>query len=468
MTIALSVPAAATNTSIDVSVVVTTAAEIKKVVYKKNGSVNAKTLLSDTGAQDITESVKTNGKFTITAVSEAEGNEWYTVAVLDESGREEAEQIVVNNFDFTPPSKVKYISGTYSESENRITLSWTNPSESDFDHVEISYTTNDGTQDSAKSAAESVNSTTKTFTEIDGTKAFYTWYIVSVDKLGNKSTEVKHKVGVNSSVNNIPEGFVKVPETSIAGTETWTPSSSVFVSGRVLEIKSFYMSDHEVTRAEYKEVMGSDPSTAKAHDKDGHELAGDEAGKNPVNKVSWYDALVYCNKRSIKESLTPCYKIKNSANPADWGAVPASDDSTWNVATCDFTANGYRLPTEAEWEWAARGGESHTYAGSNNYDEVAWCYENTHNTGTRDVKTKNANGYGLYDMSGNVCEWCWDWHEIISNTTPATGVLSGSVRCNRGGSWDLIASHDGVANQFGNDPYDRCNYFGFRVVRNAN
>lgn len=98
----------------------------------------------------------------------------YTVAVLDESGREEAEKIVVNNFDFTPPSKVKDISGTYSESENRITLSWTNPSESDFDHVEISYTTNDGTQDSAKSAAESVDGATKTFTGIDATKAYYT------------------------------------------------------------------------------------------------------------------------------------------------------------------------------------------------------------------------------------------------------------------------------------------------------
>ena len=174
MTIALGVPPAATNTSLDVSVVVTTAAEIKKVVYKKGGSLIAKTLLSDTGAQDVTESVKTNGKFTITATNESDGNGMYTVAVLDESGREEAEKIAVNNFDFTPPSKVKYISGTYSESENRITLSWTNPSESDFDHVEISYTTNDGTQDSAKSAAESVDGATKTFTVIDATKAYYT------------------------------------------------------------------------------------------------------------------------------------------------------------------------------------------------------------------------------------------------------------------------------------------------------
>ena len=467
MTIALSVPPAATNTSLDVSVVVTTVAEIKKVVYKKDGSLIAKTLLSDTGAQDVTESVKTNGKFTITATSESAGNGTYMVAVLDESGREEAEEITVNNFDFTPPSKVKDISGTYSDTLKVIILNWTNPSESDFDHVEISYTMNDGTQDSAKSAAESVNGTTKTFTEIDGTKAYYTWYIVSVDKVGNKSAEAKRWVGVMNAI-NAPKGFVYVPGIAITGTETWTPSSSVFVSGRALEIKSFYMSDHEVTRAEYKDVMGSLPDNmARANDKDGYELTGDEAGKNPVNSVSWYDALVYCNKRSIKESLTSCYKISGKTNPDDWGAVPIFNDSTWNAAICDFNANGYRLPTEAEWEWAARGGENHKYAGSDNYNEVAWCYENTYDTGTRDVKTKKANGYGLYDMSGNVWEWCWDWYVSISNTTPNTGASSGADRCNRGGSWNFNSYRAKVADRGGVDPISRVNYFGFRVVRSA-
>ena len=207
MTIALSVPPAATSTSLDVSVVVTTSAEIKKVVYKKNGSVNAKTLLSDWDAQDVTESVKTNGKFTVMATSESEGNGTYMVAVLDESGREEAEKIVVNNFDFTPPSKVKDIFVTYSDALKVIILNWTIPRESDFDHVEISYTTNDGTQDSAKSAAESVTGETKTFTGIDATKVYYTYYIASVDKVGNKSAEAKRWVGVMNAI-NAPKGFV--------------------------------------------------------------------------------------------------------------------------------------------------------------------------------------------------------------------------------------------------------------------
>ena len=107
----------------------------------------------------------------------------------------------------------------------------------------------------------------------------------------------------------VADKFIKVPGVSINGSEIWTPASKVFVSGRVLNINAFWISDYQVTRREYKEIMGSDPSTAKAHDKDGKELTGDAADNNPVNCVIWYDAIVYCNKRSIKEILTPCYKI---------------------------------------------------------------------------------------------------------------------------------------------------------------
>ena len=265
----------------------------------------------------------------------------------------------------------------------------------------------------------------------------------------------------SGSSEQVPEGFVKIPAALIAGTENWMPEASlVFVSGRKMEIASFYMSDHEVTRGEYKAVIGSDPSTASARDKNEN---------NPVNYVSWYDTLVYCNTRSIKENLTPCYKINGSTDPSDWKSVPTTkNNSAWDEAKCDFTANGYRLPTEAEWEWAARGGKDYTtYAGSNDIDEVAWYTVNTNDTGTRDVKTKNPNGYGLYDMSGNVWEWCWDWDGDISSDTPSTGSASDSCRVLRGGCWYLDAKYAQIALREHDFPNFRSNYRGLRVVCTA-
>ncbi len=465
--ISLSVPEAKSNTSVTVNI--TTAAEkIVDVVYKKDGSVNAATLLADADAKKAEQNSADNKQWTFEIPAQDEtANGTYTVAALDSDGREEIAQITIDNFDFTPPARVTSIKGSYSSEDSFINLSWTNPADSDFDHVEIVYTTNDGTVDSEKSNVIDESSENKTFSDIDGAKAYYTYYIASVDKLGNTSKEVKYRVSVNKTVSNVPEGFVEIPAASISGSETWTPASDVFVSGRKLEIASFYMSDHEVTRGEYKAVMGIDPSTAKAHDKNGNELTGDDNVKNnPVNNINWYDALVYCNTLSIKEKLTPCYAIGGKTDPKDWGSVPTKDNSTWNDATCDFTADGYRLPREAEWEWAARGGESYPYAGSNDFDEVAWYVGNT--DGTRDVKSKKANAYGLYDMSGNVYEWCWDWYDYnISSDTPALGPASGSYRCLRGGSWCNFVGLAQVAGRDSRYPNSSYNNYGFRVVRTA-
>ncbi|WP_273444382.1 SUMF1/EgtB/PvdO family nonheme iron enzyme [Treponema berlinense] len=468
----LSVPPEKSNTAITITANITTAAQsVDRVVYKKDGTEVASKLLADSSAIPAEKDNTDNKQWTfeITAADET-ANGTYTVAALDSDGREEAAQITIDNFDFTPPAKVKGITATYSSEPKEITLKWTNPADSDFNHVEISYTFTDITGDSVKSKPEVVTGTEKTFEGIDGNKIRYTYYIASVDKLGNKSNEVKYNVSVNKTVSNVPDVFVKIPAASIKGTETWTPESKVFVRGHKLEIASFYMSDHPVTRGEYKTLMGKDPSSASAYDKDGNKLTGDAVKNNPVNYINWYDALVYCNTRSINEGLTPCYAIGGKTDPKDWGSVPSSSNSTWNAATCDFTADGYRLPTEAEWEWAARGGESYTYAGSDDIDEVAWYTSNTNDTGTRDVKTKKANGYGLYDMSGNVWEWCWDWYDWnISSGTPDAGPASGSDRCLRGGSWLISANYAQVAGR-GSDFYPnyRYNDFGFRLVRNAN
>ena len=459
----LSVPPEKSNTAITITANIATAAQsVDRVVYKKDGSEAASKLLADSSAIPAKKGgTDRTWTFEITAADET-ANGTYTVAAIDSDGREETAQIPISNFDFTAPKVASGLEAELSTGKTSVTLTWKDPDDEDFDHVEICFVSNDGKSDSGKSETVEVKKgvQTKVF-DVEPSKAYYKYCIVTVDTLGNKSSGISKKVYV-AAVSKIPEGFVEIPAASIAETESL--SSDVFVSGRNLEIASFYMSDHEVTRGEYKAVMGIDPSTAKAYDKTGNELTGDDNVKNnPVNYISWYDALVYCNTRSIKEGLTPCYKIDGKTDPGEWGAVPTENNSTWDAATCDFKADGYRLPTEAEWEWAARGGESYTYAGSNDVDDVAWYGTN----GTRDVKTKKANAYGLYDMSGNVWEWCWDWKGSISSDTPDEGPASGSYRCQRGGSWCDSANYTQVDSRYGYDPSFRYYTYGFRVVCNA-
>jgi sulfatase modifying factor 1 len=242
-----------------------------------------------------------------------------------------------------------------------------------------------------------------------------------------------------------------------------------------VNVSAFYLDKYEVTKALWDEVR----AWGLANGYTDLPIGGAEAANRPVSSISWFDAVKWSNARSQMEELTPCYTLG--------GVVMKTGTST---PDCNFAASGYRLPTEAEWEKAARGGlsgkrfpwgDSITHSHANYYSNGSISYDVSPTQGHHPTYGGRAspvgsfapNGYGVYDMAGNLWEWCWDWYSSDYYTS-STGIdprgpSSGWLRMVRGGSWYTSATATRSAERGVNVPADRGFHseLGFRCARSS-
>lgn len=286
-------------------------------------------------------------------------------------------------------------------------------------------------------------------------------------------------------IGSIDEDFAFIPAGNFQMGDSFTEGSTWERPVHTVNVSAFHMARHETTTELWEDVRAWGLDNGYTDLPAGNGSLASKGENHPVHLVTWYDAVKWCNARSQKDGLTPCYRVG--------GAV--FQTGTNSGVSCDFAANGYRLPTEAEWEKAARGGlggkrfpwgdtidhsqaNYHANGSAFSYDSsgyTSYTYHPTYDHGdhpfSSPVGSFAPNGYGLYDMAGNMWEWCWDWHDSnyygSSPTNDPQGPASGMLRVYRGGGWNYGANFCRAATRGISNPGNSSNGFGFRVARSS-
>lgn len=286
-----------------------------------------------------------------------------------------------------------------------------------------------------------------------------------------------------------PASLALAPAGTFAMGDTFGDLAPDELPVHTVSVSAFYIERTEVTKALWDIVR----SWATNNGYNFSANAGfSKAITYPATMVNWYDAVKWCNARSEMEGLTPCYFTNNSQT-----GVYRAGQITISNSFVNWTANGYRLPTEAEWEKAARGGAAGhrfpwtdtnviTHSRANYYSTNTWAYDVSPTRGYNPLFTNGpapylspcgyfaTNGFGLYDMSGNVWEWCWDYYDanwytnaaaVLADTTGPAPGSNVTQRVLRGGSWDSPAPDARCANRDSKSPSTSVNETGFRCVR---